>query len=98
MGIGYWEFSFLPSALGLGHCAQSPIPNPQSPIPNPQIFIWIKNLKGKNAKRPIELKKLSEQIEKFNPGKISSKSFGIIVSYAVFTNQGIVRNYNEDRE
>jgi len=26
--------------LGIGDCAQSPIPNPQSPIPNPQeIFI-----------------------------------------------------------
>jgi len=22
--------------VGLGDCAQSPIPNPQSPIPNPQ--------------------------------------------------------------
>jgi len=22
--------------LGIGDCAQSPIPNPQSPIPNPQ--------------------------------------------------------------
>ena len=30
-------------------------------------------------------------------GKISAKSFGLITSYAANTNQGIVRNYNEDR-
>jgi len=29
LGIGVW-------GLGIGDCAQSPIPNPQSPIPNPQ--------------------------------------------------------------
>jgi len=30
--------------LGIGDCAQSPIPNPQSPIPNPQSpFIIIMN-------------------------------------------------------
>ena len=32
-----------------------------------------------------------------SPGKISSKSFGLITSYAANTNQGIVRDYNEDR-
>jgi len=32
--------------LGIGDCAQSPIPNPQSPIPNPQSpFIIIKLFK-----------------------------------------------------
>jgi len=29
LGMGDW-------GLGIGYCAQSPIPNPQSPIPNPQ--------------------------------------------------------------
>ena len=60
-------------------------------------FIEIKDLIGKNSNKPIEVKMLSENITKFNPGKISSKSFGIITSYAANTNQGIVRNYNEDR-
>jgi len=31
LGIGDW-------GLGIGACAQSPIPNPQSPIPNPQFI------------------------------------------------------------
>jgi len=30
MGDGDW-------GLGIGDCAQSPIPNPQSPIPNPHL-------------------------------------------------------------
>jgi hypothetical protein len=37
LGIGDW-------GLGIGHGAQSPIPNPQSPIPNPQSpMIKIEN-------------------------------------------------------
>ena len=64
---------------------------------NNNNFIEIKDLLGKNANKPIELKMLNEPITKFNQGKISSKSFGIISSYAANTNQGIVRNYNEDR-
>ena len=47
--------------------------------------------------KPINLKMLTEPMIKFNQGKISSKSFGSIISYATNTNQGIVRNYNEDR-
>ena len=60
-------------------------------------IIEIKDLIGKNMNKPIELKMLSEPIKNFNKGKISSKTFGIITSYAANTNQGIVRNYNEDR-
>ena len=60
-------------------------------------IIEIKDLIGKNMNKPIELKMLTEPMKKFNQGKISSKSFGIITSYAANTNQGIVRNYNEDR-
>ena len=59
--------------------------------------IEIKDLLEKNGSKPINLKMLSEPILKFNQGKISSKSFGSIISYATNTNQGIVRNYNEDR-
>ena len=64
---------------------------------NNNNFIEIKDLIGKNYNKPIDLKMLLEPITKFNQGKISSKSFGIIKSYAANTNQGIVRNYNEDR-
>ena len=59
--------------------------------------IEIKDLISKNSNKPIELNMLYEPISKFNQGKISSKSFGIITSYSANTNQGIVRNYNEDR-
>jgi len=31
LGIGDW-------GLGIGDCAQFPIPNPQSPIPNPHFY------------------------------------------------------------
>ena len=60
-------------------------------------IIEIKDLLGKNMNKPIGINMLTESITKFNPGKISSKSFGIITSYAANTNQGIARNYNEDR-
>ena len=60
-------------------------------------IIEIKDLLGKYLNKPIDLNMLSEPIKKFSQGKISSKSFGIITSYAANTNQGIVRNYNEDR-
>ena len=60
-------------------------------------IIELKDLIGKNSNRPIDINILSEPIQKFNQGKISSKSFGVITSYAANTNQGIVRNYNEDR-
>lgn len=33
----------------------------------------------------------------YDEAKFSSKSYGAVVSYGVNTNQGIVRNYNEDR-
>ena len=68
--------------------------NENTPLNN---IIEIKDLLGKNMNKPIEINMLTESITKFNPGKISSKSFGIITSYAANTNQGIVRNYNEDR-
>ena len=60
-------------------------------------IIELKDLLGQNSNKPIELSMLSEPMKKFNQRKISSKSFGIITSYAANTNQGIVRNYNEDR-
>ena len=59
--------------------------------------IELKDLIGKNSNKPIDINMLSEPLPKLNLGKISSKSFGVITSYAANTHQGIVRNYNEDR-
>ena len=59
--------------------------------------IELKDLIGKNSNKPIDINMLSEPIPKLNQGKISTKSFGVITSYAANTHQGIVRNYNEDR-
>ena len=60
--------------------------------------IHINDVIGEEATQPILLNMIdNNQIENFNNGKISTKSFGVIKSYAANTNQGIVRDYNEDR-
>ena len=60
--------------------------------------IHINDVIGEEATQPILLSMIdNNQIENFNTGKISTKSFGVIKSYAANTNQGIVRDYNEDR-
>ena len=60
--------------------------------------IHINDIIGEEATQPILLTMIdNNQIENFNTGKISTKSFGVIKSYAANTNQGIVRDYNEDR-
>ena len=60
-------------------------------------IVELKDLIGKNSNKSIDINMLSEPNPKLNQGKISSKSFGVITSYAANTHQGIVRNYNEDR-
>ena len=52
---------------------------------------------GEDSKRPINLEIMNIKMHNFIPGRISSKSFGLINSYAANTNQGIDRNYNDDR-
>ena len=52
---------------------------------------------GEDARRPIDLEIMDIKMHNFLPGRISSKSFGLINSYAANTNQGIDRNYNDDR-
>ena len=52
---------------------------------------------GEDSKRPINLEIMNVKMHNFIPGRISSKSFGLINSYAANTNQGIDRNYNDDR-
>ena len=40
---------------------------------------------------------MNESFNNFYPGKVSTRSYGPIKAYAENTNQGIVRDYNEDR-
>ena len=60
-------------------------------------LIYINDIIGEDSTKPITLQMIDTHIDKFIASKISSKSFGVIKSYAVNTNQGITREYNEDR-
>ena len=64
---------------------------------NQNKLIDIIDFIGEDAKRPINLEIMNVKMNNFLPGRISSKSFGLINSYAANTNQGIDRNYNDDR-
>ena len=59
--------------------------------------IDINEIIGDETKQPIILEMIDDPSIPLSPGKISAKSFGVIASYAANTNQGIVRDYNEDR-
>ena len=59
--------------------------------------IDINEIIGEDAKQEIKIEMIDDEEIALSPGKISSKSFGLITSYAANTNQGIVRDYNEDR-
>ena len=59
--------------------------------------IYISEIIGDEGTQPITLDMVDTPMENFTPSKISSRSFGVIKSYAANTNQGIVRDYNEDR-
>ena len=59
--------------------------------------IDIKEIMGEEVIQPIALEMIDDKNIPLSPGKISAKSFGVITSYAANTNQGIVRDYNEDR-
>ena len=62
-----------------------------------ELLIDINEYIGEDSKRPINLEIMDINMHNFIPGRISSKSFGLINSYAANTNQGIDRNYNDDR-
>jgi len=53
--------------LGIGDCAQSPIPNPQSPIPNPQLY---KKFDEYIDKIKINLKLTFEKFKEINQNEI----------------------------
>ena len=59
--------------------------------------IDINEIIGEETKQPIMIEMIDDPSIPLSPGKISAKSFGVITSYAANTNQGIVRDYNEDR-
>lgn len=46
---------------------------------------------------PAALNPKTIQLKNHEPTKASQKKCGIIKSYAANTNQGIIRDYNEDR-
>ena len=62
-----------------------------------EILMDIIDFIGEDALYPINIDIMNIKMQNFIPGKISSKSFGLINSYAANTNQGIDRNYNDDR-
>ena len=68
--------------------------NTKEQVQNKRILL-INDLIGEDAKKPID--KIYNKNINFISAKTSTKSYGIIKAYSVNTNQGIIRNYNEDR-
>jgi len=64
---------------------------------NENNILTMNDLIGQDMNREINLDIMKEKFNNFFPGKASKKSYGSINAYAANTNQGIVRNYNEDR-
>ena len=71
--------------------------NSYNKIHKNEILMDIIDYIGEEAHYPINIDIMNIKMLNFIPGKISSKSFGLINSYAANTNQGIDRNYNDDR-
>ena len=63
----------------------------------PKNVITMKDIIGTDAKKEININIMNESFNNFFPGKVSTRSYGPIKAYAANTNQGIVRDYNEDR-
>ena len=66
-------------------------------IDRPKNFITVNDIIGEDSKKEINLNIMDESFINFYPGKVSTKSYGPIKAYAANTNQGIARDYNEDR-
>ena len=66
-------------------------------INRPKNIITVKDIIGEDIKKEISLSMMDEIFNNFYPGKVSTKSYGPIKAYAANTNQGIARDYNEDR-
>ena len=66
-------------------------------IDRPKNIITVNDIIGADIKKEINLNIMDESFNNFYPGKVSTKSYGPIKAYAANTNQGIARDYNEDR-
>ena len=66
-------------------------------IVRPRNTITLNDILGADTKKEINLSIMNESFNNFFPGKVSTKSYGPIKAYAANTNQGIARDYNEDR-
>ena len=64
---------------------------------NQNNILTMNDIIGQEMNKEITLDIMKEKFNNFYPGKTSKKSYGCINAYAANTNQGIVRNYNEDR-
>ena len=62
-----------------------------------QNMYTVNDILGEEIKREISLDIMDVNFDNFFPGKVSIKSYGPIKAYAANTNQGIIRDYNEDR-
>ena len=60
-------------------------------------IITVNDIIGSDTKKEINLNIMDESFNNFYSGKVSTKSYGPIKAYAANTNQGIARDYNEDR-
>ena len=63
----------------------------------PKNVITMNDIIGTTSKKEININIMNESFNNFYPGKVSTRSYGPIKAYAANTNQGIVRDYNEDR-
>ena len=62
-----------------------------------QNMVTVNDILGEDIKREISLDIMDVSFNHYFPGKVSRKSYGPIKAYAANTNQGISRDYNEDR-
>ena len=60
---------------------------------NGKDVIYVNDIIGEESNQPIKLEMIDTFVKNFSKSKISSRSFGVIKSYAANTNQGIVRDY-----
>ena len=66
-------------------------------IPENSNFINVDVFLGESIHREIKFDILQEEFPNFSTSKISNKQYDNIISYAANTNNGIIRDYNEDR-
>ncbi len=74
--------------------------NPKEILPkiiDGKTTIDINEIIGEDTKQSMIMEIIDDPSITLTPRKISAKSFWLIISYEANTNQGIIRDYNEDR-